>query len=535
MTAWQPSLFDQSVANDERTVVRFSPCLDDWQRAARERLAAQTPPERIHWVERPADQFGSAHPERGSAHPERLSLHAPPELRRPSPSPTSPDRTAKGAHGFRVPRRFMDLARQACLHASPHRWSLLYRMLWRLTHGESHLMALAADPDVLLLQSWARAVSRDIHKMKAFVRFRLVISDTGSSRYVAWFEPDHHTVEMTAPFFRRRFSNMAWSILSPDACAHYDGQGEVWFTPGVSRAAPLDDDAFEQAWRLYYRSIFNPARLKLAAMRSEMPVRYWKNLPEANDIALLVRDADSRVAQMQASQVDDSALKCGPRPLRPDESSLLSQDPIPTGSLDQLALAASQCRRCSLWKTATQTVWGKGRQNASLMLVGEQPGDREDLLGEPFVGPAGNLLRRALDDAGIDPDEIWLTNTVKHFKFKPTGRRRLHVRPAEPEIKACLPFLRGEIDLVNPVLVICLGNTAAQALLGSDVRVMRDRGRVMFHEGRAYSTTIHPSAVLRMSGGQAADKGFRDLVDDLKAAVQWLHADPARLRVAQAG
>ncbi|MDZ4054919.1 MAG: TIGR03915 family putative DNA repair protein, partial [Phenylobacterium sp.] len=191
----------------------------------------------------------------------------------------APQAQAAGEGGIKVSRAFVDVAGRVALHRSPARFDLLYRLLWRLdaTH---RLLEIASDPDVALALDMQSQVNRAAHKMKAFVRFREVEAAEGAEAFVAWFEPAHRVTEATAPFFVRRFSNMAFSILTPDVCAHWDRQA-LSFTPGADPAdAPTGDD-LEAYWRTYYANIFNPARLKVKAMTAEMPKKYWRNLPEA--------------------------------------------------------------------------------------------------------------------------------------------------------------------------------------------------------------------------------------------------------------
>jgi probable DNA metabolism protein len=213
-------------------------------------------------------------------------------LDRPAPRASVPTAPAE----LRVSRRFVSLARMAACHRSPDRWRLLYRALWRHARGEAHLLSLVSDPDVHPLLAMARAVKRASHKMKAFVRFRAVGAGDDAA-YVAWFEPPQPVVERTAPFFVRRFPSMRWSILTPDRCAHWD-RASLTFTPGAPRASPPAGDDLEALWRSYYANIFNPARLNLSAMGSEMPKLYWRNLPEAADISDLARRAPRRMAEM---------------------------------------------------------------------------------------------------------------------------------------------------------------------------------------------------------------------------------------------
>jgi uracil-DNA glycosylase len=187
--------------------------------------------------------------------------------------------------------------------------------------------------------------------------------------------------------------------------------------------------------------------------------------------------------------------------------------------------AAAGCRACELWARATQTVFGTGPVPARVMLVGEQPGDQEDVQGEPFVGPAGRILDRALEEAGIDRKGVFVTNVVKHFKWRPapSGKRRLHDRPNRTEIGACLPWVRAELALVRPEAVVLLGATAAQAVVGPQVRVTRDHGVPLESElAPLVVATIHPSAVLRAQGGAARDEIYSGLVADLGAVARRL-------------
>jgi DNA polymerase len=188
-------------------------------------------------------------------------------------------------------------------------------------------------------------------------------------------------------------------------------------------------------------------------------------------------------------------------------------------SLPALREAAAGCRACPLWQDATQTVFGEGTRTARLMLVGEQPGDREDIEGAPFVGPAGRVLDRALADAGIDRSLVYLTNAVKHFRFRQRGKRRIHQRPAGEHIAACRPWLDDEIEVVRPEVLVCLGAVAAQSLLGSKIRVTVDRGRLLpFREATEALVTVHPSSILRAPDSAARREAFAAFAADLKVA-----------------
>ena len=254
-----------------RTVV-IQPVFEEWRDRARGLLALRVPPEEVLW----------------SDEAQEPGLFA--EVEEASPRGPVP----------KVPAAFLDMARSVAAHTDARRWGALYRVLWRLTHGgERHLLAVATDPEVRQLQLWCKAIGRDIHKMHAFVRFRLVATNeaTGREQFVAWFEPEYRIVRLAAGFFEKRFAGMDWSILTPHACAHWDGS-MLHFSPGVQRSAAPDEDALDELWRTYFRSIFNPARLKVRAMQSEMPKKYWKNLPEAPLIAGLISDSGGRVEKM---------------------------------------------------------------------------------------------------------------------------------------------------------------------------------------------------------------------------------------------
>ncbi len=185
-------------------------------------------------------------------------------------------------------------------------------------------------------------------------------------------------------------------------------------------------------------------------------------------------------------------------------------------SLPKLQAAARNCRGCDLWERATQTVFGEGAAPAQVMFVGEQPGDKEDLKGKPFVGPAGGILNKALQEAGIDRKQVYVTNAVKHFKWEPRGKRRIHKKPNAIEITACRPWLEAEIEVVRPEVVVALGATAAQALLGKDFRVTQRRGELIPSDGRYLTATVHPSSILRAPDDESRHAEYARFVEDMK-------------------
>jgi DNA polymerase len=431
-----------------------------------------------------------------------------------------PPRAAAGA-GFRVPRGFIEMAELVIRHRDPERFALLYRVLWRVTHGEPGLVEIATDPDIAKLSAMAKAVRRDAHKMHAFLRFRQVETEQGL-RHVAWFEPDHHIEEAEAGFFVRRFAGLRWSIVTPRRSIHWDGS-ELTFGPGGRRADVPPDDAVEPLWRAYYAAIFNPARLKPGAMRAEMPRKYWRNMPEAAEIPRLIAEAPRRVAEMvarEATAPNPNRQKPIAAPCVEPDMDLLDAGTDPDTALAALKREMERRNDLPAWSLrATQLVFGEGRIGAPLMFVGEQPGDEEDIQGRPFVGPAGRVFMRALEQAEIRRDAAYVTNAVKHFKFTPTGKRRLHQSPDAGDIAYYRPFLLREIGIVGPKLLVALGATALRALAGKALPVLKTRGTVVAGpEGRPVFATVHPSYLLRLPDPDSQQREFDRFVEDLKAA-----------------
>ena len=380
---------------------------------------------------------------------------------------------------FSVPRAFVDLARNVVLAREPERFALLYRLLIRL-RTEPGLIEDQADPLVRRLERIAKDVRRDIHKMRAFLRFRELIDDSGT-RFVAWFEPDHHIVRHTAGFFVRRFTTMRWSILTPELCIHWDGL-VLTESPGATRADAPDGDPVEETWKTYYASIFNPARLKIKAMTKEMPKKYWKNMPETALVAGLIAGAQGR----EAAMIERSEAM----PKR--ESNVQA-------SWTALRDVAAKCTRCDLYRCATQTVFGEGPLDARIIFVGEQPGDQEDLAGRPFIGPAGQLFDAALEQAGIDRSTTYVTNAVKHFKFELRGKKRIHSKPDTAEIDACRWWQEQERGLIRSAVTVALGATAARSLTGRTLTISRTRDAPLtLADGSECWVTVHPSFLLRI-------------------------------------
>ena len=455
-------------------LARFDGTYPGWRRAAEALLAAGRQPEDIMWINDAEAQTAL------------LGFWD-------DPLPV-PDRQ----QAVPMPAELHRLAQVASHHRDPHKWPLLYTIWWRWYRGDRHLLKIDVDPDISRLRAMERQVKKAAYRMEAFVRFRRVDTDRGE-RYVAWHRPDHPVLPLAAPSFVSRFRALEWSILTPDLSAHWDQQ-VLRFGPGVPAPTETEDD-LEALWRTYYRAIFNPARVKMKAMQAQMPVHLWRDLPEAPLIAELIATAPGRVDQMMAA----------PR-VWPGASAFIP----PEHALSQLQDAAARCQGCPLHERATRTVFGEGPTDARIVLVGEQPGDQEDLTGRPFIGPAGLVLDRALADAGLERERLYLTNAVKHFKFVPAGKFRRHQRPSAAEVTACRPWLETELAAVTPDLIICLGATAAQSLLGYTVRLLNERGRFLTSRYGTVLPTVHPSAILRAQDPSAERRLYNWLVEDLR-------------------
>jgi DNA polymerase len=406
---------------------------------------------------------------------------------------------------LRVPREFVSLAQVVACHTDQSNWSTLYRVLWRLTRGEPSLLKLAAvDDDVRALLAMEKQVRFDSHKMKAFVRFRLTKDESAGEHYIAYHRSEHRVLKMTAPFFTGRFGVMKWSILTQFDSAYWDGE-QLTFGPGVSRDAAPKDDELESLWRTYYASIFNPNRIKLRAMHKEMPRRYWSTMPETQLIPQLLADAPRRAKEMVARHGDrfDGTRAFFPKII----------------SLPTLHDAAKSCRGCDLCEIATQTVFGEGPADALAVFVGEQPGDNEDVAGRPFVGPAGEVFDEGLATVGIAREAVYVTNAVKHFSFEQRGKRRIHSRPNARQMEACRPWVEAELKLIRPPVLVLLGSTAAQSLIGRHFRITRDRGRPFPSEWSPVTiATFHPSALLRIPDEAMRQQARAEFLADLALA-----------------
>jgi uracil-DNA glycosylase len=446
---------------------------DGFRLAVRRLIAAAVPPGSVSWT--PAAAPG-------------LFGGGPPDAAPPVP----------------LPKAAAERIHLVLCHRDPERHALLYRLVWRLRHGEPGLLTNPADPLVHRIERLAKSVRRDLHKMHAFLRFRRV-GGPEDEHFVAWFEPEHFILDATAGFFVERFRSLRWSILTPVGSLHWNGR-ELRRGPAARRADAPETDGFEAGWRGYYESTFNPARLNMRATRAEMPKKYWRNMPEAAAIPELIRTAPARVEAM----IEREAAMSQKRDPAKAVAAMARQQPQSLEELNRI-IAASE----PLVPGAPRAVLGEGPVGAAVAFVGEQPGDQEDLAGRPFVGPAGQLLDRAVREVGIDRSQSYVTNAVKHFKFVLKGKKRIHSKPTMGEIKHYKWWLDRELDFVHPNLTVALGGTAAAALAGRSVAIIRERGPATFDDRPGY-ITVHPSYLLRIPDEAAKREAYEAFLEDLR-------------------
>ena len=463
-------------------VVRLAQSFDEWRAAARELIARGVAPADVQWQSLPGDGdlFSSA-----------------------------ADATDASAPPLRLPRQLVELLESAACFNVHDRWAFLYQVLWRWQQAQ-HDVISPADADGARLHGMAKAVRREEHDMHAYVRFREREETQGAPRFVAWFEPVHDVLPQVARHFARRMGPISWMIATPTATMLWDG-ATLHAGPALMRGPADIDDAGEALWLTYYRSIFNPARLNADLLRSHIPSRFWKNLPEGAIVPAMVSGAAN--GERRTGQTATVGQRSG--------ATMIPISAERAQPMREASTTLDQCRRCELWQSATQAVPGVGPAQAQIMLVGEQPGDQEDLAGLPFVGPAGAVLERAMQEAGVARDSIYITNAVKHFKWEPRGKRRLHKTPAQREIAACHDWLEQELASVKPQVIVALGSTALKSILQDGAATMTPLiGSPIQHDGRWVVTVYHPSYVLRAPDEESRGQAYRVIVEGLRQALR---------------
>jgi probable DNA metabolism protein len=460
-----------------------------WRQHALRALAAGWPPEALTWDERVLAPTGAT---------EQMALDystvAPAACASSAEAPRT--NSAGAAPDIRISKALAALLQDAARYRSPQRWAFLYRVLWRWRHGD-RAVASAADEDGARLNAMAKSVQRAKHDMIAYVRFHRR-DGAEVPEYLAWYEPEHDVLAYAAEHFARRMGTSSWLIGTPQGAALWDGHDVQLSGPPADATAIRAGAAADQVqplWLAYYKSIFNPARLNETALHQHMPVRFWKGLPEGPLIPAMI--AEARTGARRVAQAHTVGAMTGKQ---------IAVDAQRAQPLRALPSSLELCRRCDLWRHATQAVPGLGPETARMMLVGEQPGDQEDLAGRAFVGPAGQVLDDALRRAGVPRDSVFLTNAVKHFKWIPRGKRRMHKTPAQREVDACAHWLEQELARVRPAVIVTLGATALGAILGRKVN-MRDYLDAPVRLGDAWLVaTWHPSYALRVDGEAAREE-----------------------------
>ncbi|MET0547043.1 MAG: UdgX family uracil-DNA binding protein [Caulobacterales bacterium] len=413
---------------------------------------------------------------------------------------------ALGGAPVLLPRAVAELIDSIILHSDAEKYALLYALLWRINHGERHVLEVKSDPLVHRLERMAKKVRTDIYKMHAFLRFRRAGNET-PERFAAWWEPEHFILEAAAPFFVDRFPSFRWTIFTPIGSLLWNRETLTLGPPGRRQDAP-EHDEFESGWKDYFESTFNPARVNERAMLAQMPKKYWRNMPETRSIPGMIQIAASRVDAM----IEKEAAMPVKRNPQKAVDQMFDQDPDSLEDLNRIITASDP-----MVSGGTKAVLGEGLIHPDIAFVGEQPGDQEDLAGRPFVGPAGQLLNRAMEAAGFERSQVYVTNAVKHFKFEQRGKRRLHKTPTTSEVKHYRWWLEKELELVQPKLVVALGATATLALAGKALPINANRGAATFGDQAGY-ITVHPSYMLRLQEDDSRQDAFDAFVADLKKA-----------------
>ncbi|MFM0200869.1 UdgX family uracil-DNA binding protein [Paraburkholderia fungorum] len=488
--------------------ISIEPSFAVWRRVARALLRQGVEPSQIEWAESGSDA-AAENPVRGDdsggGHAVQSSATAVVESLASSLSSASttgePDaeftRTAAGCVDINtggvlaIPRELLSWLRTAACFRAPDRWSLVYRVLWRWTHGERNVLDLG-DPDGALLDQRIRTVEHETDALLTLTLFRRRDPSMGPPEFVGWYEPHHDLLERAAARFANRMGESTWMLATPHGAVFWNGMllridrplvEEYEQTTQTSTVSAMTGEAVtstptEALWLAYYASAFN-------AQPSPVPLRHWRMPPAGPPLpAHLARERSRLGAQSAAVTVP---------PTPPLEYSAMTP-PLrePTGPL-------ATCRRCALWRNAKHAVAGTGPAHAAIMVVGEQPGEHENQHGKPFTGPAGELLDAVLARAGLERQALYLTYAVKHYKWETLDGKRVHRIPVRREVEACQYWLEKELTRIAPRVVVTLGATALRALTGAHVNLSEYLGQTIAHEGRLIVPAWHPSYALGMA------------------------------------
>ncbi|MFM0339358.1 UdgX family uracil-DNA binding protein [Paraburkholderia fungorum] len=473
--------------------IPIEPFFAAWRHAARALLRQGVEPSQIEWVEF-AGEAVAGHDGLGTAHDARLSAAPSATSRFSASAPDSESASAAASTvgtgvAAAIPRELLARLKAAACFRAPDRWALLYRVLWRWTHGERHVLDLA-DPDGALLNQRIQAIEHETGDLLILTLFRRRDPSMGLPEFVGWYEPHHDVLERAAARFAARMGDSTWMLATPHGAAFWNGTllrigrpmteacGEASY---VSAASAMTGEAItseptEALWLAYYASALN-------AEPCPVPLRYWKMPPAGPPLPAHLARARSRLgAQSAAVTVPDAP---------PIEYSAVTP-PLrePTGPL-------ATCRRCALWRNAKQAVAGTGPADAAIMVLGEQPGEAENQHGEPFTGAAGQLLDTVLARAGLERAALYLTYAVKHYKWETFDQQRVHRTPAWREVEACEYWLEEELTRIAPRVVVTLGATALKTLTGPHINLSEYLNQTIAHGGRLIVPTWHPSYALR--------------------------------------
>jgi uracil-DNA glycosylase len=462
--------------------IPIEPSFSAWRRAARELLRQGVEPESIEWVEQDEDAV--------AGHGSGIGRDAWPPVGdgaptvAPAPHPTAPA----------IPRELLARLRTAACFRAPDRWALLYRVLWRWTRGERHVVD-TADFDGAQLDQRVQSIEHETGNLLLRTLFRRRDPSMGAPEFVGWDAPQHDVLERAAALFASRMGDSTWMLATPHGAAFWNGMLLRTDHPATETgrqtmpALPVSamdgeattSESTEALWLAYYAGVFN-------AGPASMPLRYWCTPAAGPPLpAHLARERNRLGAQSAAVTI--------PQAPPPEYSALTPPLREPTGPL-------ATCRRCALWRNAKQAVAGQGPAHATIMAVGEQPGDDDNQSGTPFSGAAGQLLDSVLARAGLDRSTLYLTYAVKHYKWETLSQQRVHRTPAQREVEACQYWLDQELAGVAPRVVVTLGATALKALSGPHVNLSEYLGLTIAHGDRLIVPTWHPSYALRTTNAR---------------------------------
>lgn len=481
--------------------IPIEPSFAAWRPAARALLRQEIEPAQIEWVELESDAAERDRSDAGQETTRPAAVDATDVTATATTAATSatPAATTPPA----IPRELLLRLKAAACYRAPDRWSLLYRILWRWTHGERQVMTLD-DPDGAQLAQRIESVDHESEDLVTLTLFRRRDPSMGLPEFVGWYEPHHDLLERAAAYFGKRMGDSTWMLATPQGAAFWNGmllrigrpateesaQAAHALPAGAMTGEAITSEPTEALWLAYYASAFN-------AEPAPVPLRYWRTPAAGPPLpASLARERSRLGAQSAAVTV----------PERPPIEYSAVTPPLrePTGPL-------ATCRRCALWRNAKQAVAGTGPAQAALMVVGEQPGEYENQHGEPFTGPAGQLLDIVLARAGLQRSALYLTYAVKHYKWETLDQQRVHRTPAPREVEACQYWLERELTQIAPRVIVTLGATALKALTGAHVNLSEYLGQTIARDGRLIVPTWHPSYALR-----TADARLRE---DIVAAI----------------